>query len=244
MERVAAAVAAAGQAAILAAAIRQQASEREKFFSEKCPFPGPFFRIASRREAMCNQQPSLASSGLGRSRCFMLFRGGALLLSMLWAIAAHATDGTWLGAPGTDVWNTGANWSSSPTVPDGTASFDASTQKSIEFSAATTSIGGLTFNAAAPAYTFPIDPSDFGTSSQTLDITGAGIVNHSAFSPVFIVGSDKTGAATYVNWNYTKAAQPWPRTTTGRSTIRRTSLRKPTSARRQFRRQTIWNRPS
>src|SRR5947199_6959824 len=34
---------------------------------------------------------------------------------------AQAVDGTWQG-PGAE-WTTGTNWSSSPTVPDGTATF-------------------------------------------------------------------------------------------------------------------------
>ena len=45
-------------------------------------------------------------------------------LAMLGPGTAHAVDGTWTGPGG--EWTTGTNWSSSPTVPDGTATFGSS----------------------------------------------------------------------------------------------------------------------
>ena len=42
-------------------------------------------------------------------------------LAMLVPGTAHALDGTWQGPGG--QWTTGTNWSSSPDVPDGTATF-------------------------------------------------------------------------------------------------------------------------
>jgi hypothetical protein len=41
--------------------------------------------------------------------------------ALLAATSAHATDGTWQG-PGAE-WTAGTNWSSTPTVPDNTATF-------------------------------------------------------------------------------------------------------------------------
>src|SRR6476469_4340976 len=43
-------------------------------------------------------------------------------LALLVPRTAHAVDGTWQG-PGAE-WTIGTNWSSSPTVPDGTATFN------------------------------------------------------------------------------------------------------------------------
>ena len=66
--------------------------------------------------------------------------------------AAHAVDGVWSG-PGAE-WTTGTNWSSTPTVPDNTATFTnngAPTSVTISNDA---SINTMQFSAAAPAYTF------------------------------------------------------------------------------------------
>ena len=54
-----------------------------------------------------------------------------------------------------------------PTVPTGTAFFGTSNTTALTFSANTT-VGGWTFNAGAPAYTF--------TNNQSLNFNGAGIV--------------------------------------------------------------------
>jgi hypothetical protein len=97
--------------------------------------------------------------------------------------AADAVDGTWLPAPATADWNTGTNWSSSPAVPDGTASFGASTKTSLTFSAVTTNINTLQFNAGAPAYTFTIGSAT--AVNQALNINGTGIGNNSSFAPTF-----------------------------------------------------------
>jgi outer membrane autotransporter protein len=96
------------------------------------------------------------------------WRAAALLAgTCLGSVAAHAVDGTWLAAPGSNNYNTGTNWSSAPTVPDGTASFGTSTTTSLVFSAAATTVGGWTFNAGA--YTFT-------NAGQNLQFNGAGII--------------------------------------------------------------------
>jgi outer membrane autotransporter protein len=98
--------------------------------------------------------------------------------------AAHAVDGVWNG-PGAE-WTTGSNWSSTPTVPDNTATFTnngAPTSVTISTDA---SINVMQFNAAAPAYTFAVG------NLATLTITG-GIVNGSAFAPTIINTSGGTG---------------------------------------------------
>src|SRR5690349_5481231 len=67
--------------------------------------------------------------------------------------AALAQDATWLANPGTGDFNTAANWNPAA-VPTGTAFFGTSTTTNLSFSAATTTIGGWTFNTGASAYTF------------------------------------------------------------------------------------------
>src|SRR5579864_351218 len=49
------------------------------------------------------------------------FRAALLLSASLFAYKAHATDGVWNGPGG--EWTDGTNWSSTPLVPDGTATF-------------------------------------------------------------------------------------------------------------------------
>src|SRR5262249_60471374 len=74
------------------------------------------------------------------------------------APAAPAGDATWPAPPPNNTWNDGANWPSIPphAVPDGTASFGESTQKSIVFSSNFTPIASINFIATAPLYTFAI----------------------------------------------------------------------------------------
>jgi autotransporter-associated beta strand protein/T5SS/PEP-CTERM-associated repeat protein len=103
-------------------------------------------------------------------------------LAMLAPSPAHAVDGTWTG-PGTQ-WTVGTNWSSTPpnTVPDDIATFTnspgAPTSVTIA-SFASVNINTIQFTAAAPAYSFTINPF------ATFSINGAGISNSSAFAPTF-----------------------------------------------------------
>src|SRR5262249_41912260 len=92
-------------------------------------------------------------------------------------------------------WNDGANWTSIPphTVPDGTASFGESTQKSIVFSSNFTSIGSINFSATAPFYTFAIT----GGQAFVVNGTGAGggIASSTNSPPLFFVTGALTGMA-------------------------------------------------
>jgi len=114
-----------------------------------------------------------------------------LLASALLALsaAAHAggggTDGTWLLNPISGDWNTGANWTSSPAVPDRTATFGLSTKTSIAFST-DASVDTIQFNTGAPAYSFGIIGAPPG--GVLVRINGAGIVNNSSNAPTFTVG--------------------------------------------------------
>jgi T5SS/PEP-CTERM-associated repeat protein len=100
--------------------------------------------------------------------------------------AAQATDGTWIGggAPVSNEWTQGNNWSSSPLVPDGvgTATFtnnSAPTSVTISNNAA---INIIQFDAAAPAYSFTVQ------NGATFTING-GTTNSSASLPAFTVNA-------------------------------------------------------
>jgi autotransporter-associated beta strand protein len=119
-----------------------------------------------------------------RSRARAALLGGVWLgaFTALVPDVAQAIDGTWTG-PGTE-WTTGTNWSSSPSVPDGTATFTnngAPTSVTItNFSPNEVTIGTMQFTAGAPTYSF----TKAGTFPFT--ITGAGIVNNSSNAQRFV----------------------------------------------------------
>jgi len=92
--------------------------------------------------------------------------------------AAHAQNAAWNPAPGSNDWDTGGNWTPAA-VPSDTATFGPSNKTSLTFSAATTNINTLQFNAGAPSYTFTLSANNF------FNINGAGIVNNSANQPTF-----------------------------------------------------------
>ena len=72
-------------------------------------------------------------------------------VALLAGTSAHAIDGTWQG-PG-NQWTAGANWSSSPAVPNGTATFTGNTPTSV-FITSNATINTIEFTTGAPAYTF------------------------------------------------------------------------------------------
>jgi autotransporter-associated beta strand protein len=104
--------------------------------------------------------------------------------ALLAATSAHATDGTWQG-PGAE-WTTGTNWSSTPTVPDNTATFTNNGAPTAVTISASTSINTMVFAPAAPAYSFTLG------GSAAFTIAGAGIVNTSSNAPNFFVGPIST----------------------------------------------------
>jgi autotransporter-associated beta strand protein len=100
--------------------------------------------------------------------------------------SAGAGPIAWKAAPGTSDWNTGTNWTTN-TVPTATdiAQFNASTITTIDIRQANTQVGGLQFNAGAPAYTFNIAGSASGASS--LIVSGSGVADISGNAPTFVV---------------------------------------------------------
>jgi hypothetical protein len=91
-----------------------------------------------------------------------------------------AVDAVWLDTPGSDVWNEGSNWSTSPIAPvkqGDTATFKTSTQTLLKLMATATVSGNatvesITFNPGAPPFTI-------NTNGNTLKIEGAGTANAS-----------------------------------------------------------------
>ena len=108
---------------------------------------------------------------------------GSLSLAVLASATAYAQDGTWQG-PG-NQWTTGTNWSSSPTVPTGVATFTNNGAPTAVAISGTTSIDTLNFTAAAPAYSFTV------SNAATFTIT-SGTSNASAFNPAFSVNAGAT----------------------------------------------------
>ncbi len=102
------------------------------------------------------------------------------------ALPAAAQDATWLANPGSNLYNAFANWTPA-TVPTGTAFFDASNTTSLSFEDDAT-VGGWTFNAGAPAYTF--------NNSHHLLFDDAGIVINGGSATII---NNSGGTTTFSN---------------------------------------------
>src|SRR2546429_10026700 len=84
-----------------------------------------------------------------------LLASSALLAA---ALPARAQDATWKQVPVDGNFNNPNNWDPPPgAVPTGTGFFNTSTITTLFFSAATTTIGGWTFNIGADGYLFTND---------------------------------------------------------------------------------------
>ncbi|HEY8335228.1 MAG TPA: autotransporter domain-containing protein, partial [Tardiphaga sp.] len=122
------------------------------------------------------------------------------------ARAAGAADGTWVGA--TTDWNSPANWTSSPDIPNGTATFSNTGSTTVD-SNSFVFIGSIQFTAApaAPSYTI-------NNNADFFFISGAGVFNYSASPQTFNVlgdglsflnsstASGGTGAVSYINSSF------------------------------------------
>jgi hypothetical protein len=91
---------------------------------------------------------------------------------------AFAQDATWVGT--TSDWNTPSNWNSN-SVPTGTATFNPTSPTTITFSAPSTAVQNLAFNA--PGYTFLVSGSP-----SIFSITGSGIQATPTNAPTFVGG--------------------------------------------------------
>lgn len=130
----------------------------------------------------------------GRLRAALLASTTLALASML-AVGqtAQAQDATWNAVTADTNFNNGANWSSG-SVPTGNAIFDSSATTALIVTGAP-SLGTLTFNAGAPAYSFELNIG-------SITLNGLGIVNDSSNTPGFyLIGNNLTftGSSTASN---------------------------------------------
>lgn len=93
------------------------------------------------------------------------------------------SSSTWLNA-GSGDWDNASNWSDG--VPDGTATFGASSQTQVSFSVGGDSINEISFASGAPQYTFNFTASD--PSNPVLKITGQ-VSNASGLVQSFVVAA-------------------------------------------------------
>jgi autotransporter-associated beta strand protein len=118
-------------------------------------------------------------------------------VALLAAMPAQAQDATWLLNPGTSNYNAAANWTPA-TVPTGSAFFGATNVPNLTFSSVATGVGGWTFNAGAPAYTFTL-------GANALLFNGAGIVINAGSATInnlislMFIGPSSAGSAVINN---------------------------------------------
>ena len=130
----------------------------------------------------------------GEMRGYLLTTTAAVAL--LSAMPAHAQDATWSSNPFTATYDLFFNWTP-PAVPTGTAFFGATNTPDLNILTSTT-VGGWTFNAGAPAYTFTLSPI------AAVRFVGAGIVNGGSATIfnndiVSFENSSTAGNATIIN---------------------------------------------
>ncbi|WBL76478.1 autotransporter domain-containing protein [Bradyrhizobium xenonodulans] len=104
-----------------------------------------------------------------------------LATTALGIVAAHAVDGTWTGASSTE-WTDGTNWTSTPDVPDGTATFTNTGPATVD-SNGFVNIGAVVFTAAPDAQPYTVNTYDIFV------VNGAGISNNSTNVQTFNVNS-------------------------------------------------------
>lgn len=104
-----------------------------------------------------------------------------LATTALGVVTAHAVDGTWTGATSTE-WTDGTNWTSTPDVPDGTATFTNTGPNTVD-SNGLVNIGAVVFTAAPNAQAYTVNTNDIFV------VNGAGILNNSTNVQTFNVSS-------------------------------------------------------
>ncbi|MET4069926.1 autotransporter-associated beta strand protein [Bradyrhizobium sp. S3.2.6] len=129
-----------------------------------------------------------------------------LATTALGVVAAHAVDGSWVGGTSTE-WTDGTNWTSTPTVPDGTATFTSTGLTTVD-SNGLVNIGAVTFAAAPNALAYTINTNDIFV------VNGVGISNNSTntqtfnvvASMVFTNSSSASGGSNFVTYNVSGGA--------------------------------------
>jgi len=128
---------------------------------------------------------------------FLIVNGASPPPPLAWKGSAINTDWNFSVA-GTTNWTTNAL----PTADD-VAQFDTSNHTTIDIQKANTPVGGLQFNAGAPAYTFNITGTGSGASS--LIVSGSGVADISGNAPTFVV-SGIAGALGTLQFNNSSTA--------------------------------------
>ncbi|TPQ36250.1 autotransporter [Bradyrhizobium guangdongense] len=118
----------------------------------------------------------VTSKTLGHGSPSVIRRSLATLLATsalgaVFAQPAFAVDGTWTGATSTE-WTDGTNWTSTPTVPDGTATFTNTGSTTVD-SNGLVGIGSIVFTAAPNAQAYTININDIFV------VNGTGVANNS-----------------------------------------------------------------
>jgi autotransporter-associated beta strand protein len=118
------------------------------------------------------------------------------LAFMIPAAPARAQNATWNTAPGSNDYNTNANWTPA-TVPTGTAFFNLSTQTSLAISADTT-VGGWTFNLGN--YNFTMAPNkDLLFNGAGIAVTSGSVSITNNTGNLNFLNSSTAGTASIIN---------------------------------------------
>jgi autotransporter-associated beta strand protein len=102
-----------------------------------------------------------------------------LATTALGVVAAHAVDGIWAG--GSSDWTDPTNWSSNPSVPDGTATFTNTGNTAVDNNNGVVVIGTIQFTSISQAYSITI--------GNPFIVNGTGIINDSGTTQNFEVTS-------------------------------------------------------
>jgi autotransporter-associated beta strand protein len=136
-----------------------------------------------------------ATRGIGGRRLRAALLASSALASA-WTLPAtpsRAQDATWLTNPGSGDFFDANNWSPG-SVPTGTATFGASATTTLTLGAVG-SIGGLTLNAGASAYTFDVTANQTFTGAGIVINGGSATINFNAGTNNFFEGSSTAGSA-------------------------------------------------
>ncbi|MEQ8283737.1 MAG: autotransporter domain-containing protein [Parvibaculum sp.] len=109
---------------------------------------------------------------------------------------ALAVDGQWLANPANSSWNSGLNWSSNPSVPDGAITFGNSTETTIGVNGIHT-LDSITFGNPSDAFTINLN------ASARFFFDGDGIVNNDVQTQTFNIA---TGLSTGIGFRNNSTA--------------------------------------
>ena len=124
-----------------------------------------------------------------------------ILISLAFALHAHAGSATWSMNPTSGDWNSSTNWTP-PTVPNGptdTATFDVSDTTNVSLSASLTEVAEVVFNPGASGFNIAIAAGSTG-HDVTLTISGAGVENNSDVTQNFAMGPPTNGRVGTLNF--------------------------------------------